>query len=73
MTKATLTRTTFNWAWVTGSEVQPSSLKWGHANVQAGMMQKKLRVLHLHLKATYYRRSLSPTWLGGGSQSPCPQ
>jgi hypothetical protein len=29
MTKATLTRTTFNWGWFTGSEVQPVIVKAG--------------------------------------------
>ena len=43
MTKATLTRTTFNWGWLTGSE--------GQFIIQAGMVQEELRVLHLHLKA----------------------
>jgi hypothetical protein len=44
MTKATLIRTTFNWGWLTGSEVQSII-------IQAGMAQEELRVLHLHLKA----------------------
>jgi hypothetical protein len=29
MTKATLIRTTFNWGWLTGSEVQSSIIKAG--------------------------------------------
>jgi hypothetical protein len=44
MTKATLIRTTFNWGWLTGSEVQSTITK-------AGMALEELRVLHLHLKA----------------------
>jgi hypothetical protein len=54
MTKATLIRTTVNWGWLTGSEVQSSIIKegpWEHGNIQAGMVQEELRVLHLHLKA----------------------
>ena len=50
MTKATLIRTTFNWGWLTGSEVQFSIIK-EHGIIQAGMVQEELRVLHLHLKA----------------------
>jgi hypothetical protein len=44
MAKATLIRTTFNWGWLAGSEVQSIS-------IQAGMVQEELRVLHFHLKA----------------------
>jgi hypothetical protein len=44
MTKATFIRTTFNWGWLTGSEVQSIIIK-------AVMVQAELRVLHLHLKA----------------------
>jgi hypothetical protein len=29
MTKATLVRTTFNWGWLTGSEIHPSIIKVG--------------------------------------------
>jgi hypothetical protein len=29
MTKATLVRMTFNWAWLTGSEIQPTIIKAG--------------------------------------------
>jgi hypothetical protein len=49
MTKATLIRTTFDWGWLTGLEVQSSITK--HGSIQAGMVQEELRVLHLHLKA----------------------
>jgi hypothetical protein len=51
MTKASLIRTTFNWGWLTGSEVQFSSSRCEHGSIQAGMVQEELRVLHLHLKA----------------------
>jgi hypothetical protein len=44
MTKATFIKTTFNWGWLTGSEVQSIIIK-------AGMVHKELRVLHFHLKA----------------------
>jgi hypothetical protein len=45
MTKATLTRTTFTWGWLTGSEAQPIIIS------MAASRQEELRVLHLHLKA----------------------
>jgi hypothetical protein len=51
MTKATLIRTTFNWGWLTGSEIQALSSRREHGSIQAGMVQEELRVLHLHLKA----------------------
>ena len=50
MTKATLIRTTFNWSWLTGSEVQSSIIK-----VVAWQLLEDLRVLHLHLKAARKR------------------
>ena len=63
MAKATLTRTTFNWGWLTGLEVQ--SIIWQeHGSIQAGMVQKELRVLHLHLKAA--SRILTARQLGLG-------
>jgi hypothetical protein len=71
MTKATLIRTTFNWDWVTGSEVQ-SIIKvgaWQYVQ-EVGMAQKELRVLHLHLKAA--RKRLAPMWLEGGVSKPTP-
>jgi hypothetical protein len=52
MTKATLIRTTFNWGWLTDSEVQSIIIKagaWQH--LMAGMVQAELRVLHLRLEA----------------------
>jgi hypothetical protein len=52
MAKATLIRTTFKWGWLTGLErFSPLSSRWEHSSVQADMVQEKLRVLHLHLKA----------------------
>ena len=52
MTKATLTRTAFNWGWLTESEVQSIiSSRQEHGSIQAGMVQADLRVLHLHPKA----------------------
>jgi hypothetical protein len=49
MTKASLIKTTFNWGWLTGSEVQFIIIR--HGSIQAGMVQEELRVLHLHPKA----------------------
>jgi hypothetical protein len=49
MTKASLIRTTFNWGWLTGSEVQSIITKAG-AWQHPGIVQEELRVLHLHLK-----------------------
>jgi hypothetical protein len=51
MTKASLIKTTFNWGWLTGSEVQSITSGWEHGSIQAGMAQAELRVLHLHAKA----------------------
>jgi hypothetical protein len=48
MTKATLTRTTVHWGWLTGSEVSPLSSRQEHGTIQAGMVEEELRVLHLH-------------------------
>jgi hypothetical protein len=64
MTKATLIRTTFNWSWLTGSEVQSIITKKEHGSIQAGMLQAELRVLHLHLKAASGR--LTSRQLGEG-------
>ena len=47
----TMTKVTFNWGWLTGSEVQAIIIRWEHGSIQAGMVQEELRVLHLHLKA----------------------
>jgi hypothetical protein len=51
MTKAALIRTTFNWGWLTGSEVHSIIIKartWQHPGI---MVQEDLRSLHLHVKA----------------------
>jgi|UPI0000F4AFE4 hypothetical protein len=64
MTKSTLIRTTFNWDWLTGSEVQ-SIIKvgaWQHPG--RGMMQAELKVLHLHLKAASGRLTSRQLRLG---------
>jgi hypothetical protein len=58
MNKATLIKTTFNWGWLTGSEVQFIIIKVA-ASRQAGMVQEELRVLPLHLKL------LAEYWLLG--------
>jgi hypothetical protein len=51
MTKASLVRTTFNWGWLTGSEVQSIIINEGTCqHPQTDMVQEELRVLHLHLK-----------------------
>jgi hypothetical protein len=38
MTMASLIKTTFNWGWLTGSEVQSIIIKV-HGSIQAGMAQ----------------------------------
>jgi hypothetical protein len=62
MTKTNLRRTAFNWGWLTGSEIPSMIIKagtWQHPDKQ--MVQEKLRVLHLHLKAA--SRILAPRQL----------
>jgi hypothetical protein len=49
MTKATLIRATFNWGWLTGSEV--IVIKTGTWQHPTDMVQEELMVLHLHPKA----------------------
>jgi hypothetical protein len=51
MTKATLIKSTFNWGWLTGSEVQSIISRDEHGSIQAGMVQQELKVLYLHSKA----------------------
>jgi hypothetical protein len=51
MTKATLVKTTFNWAGLQVQRFSPSSSSQEHGSIQAGMVQEELRVLYLHLKA----------------------
>jgi hypothetical protein len=50
MIKAGLIKTTFNWGWLTSSEVQFIIINVGACSIQAGMAQAELRVLHLHPK-----------------------
>ena len=62
MTKATLIRTTFNWSWLTGSEVQSIIIKvgaWQHPG-RHGM--GKLRDLHFHPKEARNRLCLPHWW-----------
>ena len=56
MSKATLTKTTFNWGWLTGSEVQIIIIKAGARQHSGRHVQEELRVLHLHLKAAIRMR-----------------
>jgi hypothetical protein len=49
MTKARLIKTTFNWGWITGSEVQSIIIKAGAWQYPV-MAQAELRVLHLQSK-----------------------
>jgi hypothetical protein len=51
MTKASLIKTTFNWGWLTDSEVQFIIIKVLHGSIQTVMAQTELKVLHLHPKA----------------------
>jgi hypothetical protein len=41
LAKAILMRT-FNWGWLTGSQVQSVIIKWEHGSIQAGMTSKEL-------------------------------
>jgi hypothetical protein len=49
MTKATLIKITFNWDWLTGSEIQFIIIK-AEAQQEVQARLKDLRVLHLHPK-----------------------
>jgi hypothetical protein len=51
MTRATLIKTTFNGAGLQVQRFSPLSSRQEHGSIQAGMVQEKLRVLHVHLKA----------------------
>jgi hypothetical protein len=55
MTKATLLRTTFNWAGLQVQRFSPLSSRLKHGSIQAGTLLEELRVLHLHLMATSER------------------
>jgi len=62
MTKATFIRTTFNWGWLTGSEVQSIIIEagtWQHPGRHGA------EVLYLALKAV--RRILASRQVGQGS------
>jgi len=59
MTKATLIRTTFNWGWQV-QKFSSLSSRWEHGSIQAGLVQEKLRVLHVYLKAD--SRILPGSW-----------
>jgi hypothetical protein len=62
MTKATHIMTTFNWGWLTGSEVQSIIIKAGTWQHSGRMVWEELRFLHLHLKAA--NRILASKQLG---------
>jgi hypothetical protein len=51
MSKASLIKTTFNWGWLTVSEVQTELSRWEHSSIQASKVQDKLKELDLHLNA----------------------
>ena len=68
MTKASLIKNTFNWGWLTDSEVQTIIIMVGSMAVsRQTLVLKELRVLHLVPKAN--RRRQSSRQLGGGSQA----
>jgi hypothetical protein len=60
MTKATLLRTTFNWGWLLGSEIQSIIVKEG-ARQYPGRHGK---VQHLHLKAASGRLASKQVGVG---------
>jgi hypothetical protein len=62
MTKATLIRTTFNWAGLQVQRFSPLSPRWEYGSIQISKVQEELRVLHLHLKAA--NRILTSRQLG---------
>jgi len=64
MTKAILIRATFNWGWPIGSKLQSIVTRQEHGSIQAGFVQKELKVLHIHLKAA--SRILASRQLGLG-------
>jgi len=57
MTKADLTRTVFNWGWLTGQRFSPLSSRQEHGSVQADVGLEKLRVPPLVPKAARMRVS----------------
>jgi hypothetical protein len=44
--------------------LSPLSSRWEHGNIQAGMVQEELKVLHLHLKAASRRLASRELGLG---------
>ena len=60
--KATLIRMTFNWGWLTGSEVQSSTIKAGAWQRPGRLGLEELRILLLALKAA--SRKLTSRQLG---------
>jgi hypothetical protein len=65
MAKATLRRTTYIVAGLQVQKFSSLSSRWEHGNIQAGIIQKELRVLHLHLETA--RKILASRQLGQGS------
>ena len=59
MTKASLIKTTFNWGWLTGSEVKSIIIKVGAWQYPGRHAQEELRVLCLHPKAASGRLTSS--------------
>ena len=57
MTKATLIKDNINWVWLPGSEVPSIITMVGGMTVM--VLEKELRVLHLHLKAVRRRLASS--------------
>jgi hypothetical protein len=49
--QGSLTKATFNWSWLAGSEVQSYHQDGKPSSIQAGMVLEKLRVLYLVLEA----------------------
>jgi hypothetical protein len=58
-------RTTFNWGWLTGFEVQSIIIKVRTRQHPGTHGAEDLRVIHLHPKSDRTRQA--PIWLGGGS------
>jgi hypothetical protein len=63
--KCTLTRTTFNWGWITIQRFTPLSSMLVHSKDQDGMGPEELVVPHLVTRAV--RRRLASRQLGQGS------
>jgi hypothetical protein len=65
MTKASLLRTTFDWGWLTGAEVQSIIIKVGTGESPGRYDAGGVESFTLHLKAA--RRILTSRQLGWGS------